>query len=214
VIPPGRGDPRIGSEYRALAEHLGVPAERFPMDVALTEADRARVQSQLAEWEVAGRYAVLCPFTTRPQKHWFDEHWRALMPLLRERAGLAAVILGGPGDAEHGDVLAAGEAANLAGGLSLRESAAAIAGASLLIGVDTGLTHMGTAYGIPTVALFGSTRPYLETDSPRTRVLYEPLWCSPCRRRPICGGVFSCMRLHRPEAVADVATGLMAEPTA
>jgi heptosyltransferase-1 len=71
----------------------------------------------------------------------------------------------------------------------------------VLVGVDTGLTHMGTALGVPTVALFGSTRPYLHTDSPATRVVYEPLWCSPCRRNPVCGGEFSCMRLHRPRGV-------------
>ncbi|MGE0082654.1 MAG: glycosyltransferase family 9 protein, partial [Thiohalomonadaceae bacterium] len=55
-------------------------------------------------------------------------------------------------------------------------------------------THMGTAFARPTVALFGSTCPYLETGSARTRVIYHALECSPCRRRPTCGGAFTCMR--------------------
>mgnify|MGYP000098901482 CR=1 FL=1 len=71
---------------------------------------------------------------------------------------------------------------------------AAIARAGLLIGVDTGLTHMGTALRVPTVALFGSTRPYLDALTTRTAVLYEALPCSPCRRHPTCHGAFDCMR--------------------
>jgi len=73
------------------------------------------------------------------------------------------------------------------------QSAAVIKNAALMIGVDTGLTHMGTAFMRPTVALFGSTCPYLITASPATRVLYHPFPCSPCRRSPTCSGEFPCM---------------------
>lgn len=212
VLQPPRSDRRIGSEYRYLAEWLGIEADRFPMDLALTTADRQRVREELALGALAGDYAVLCPFTTRAQKHWFDESWCDLARALAGRCGLAAVILGGV-EARPGGERIVREAGvpvvNLTGALTLRESAAAIAGARLLIGVDTGLTHIGTAVGIPTVALFGSTRPYLETDSPLTRVLYQPLWCSPCRRKPICGGAYSCMRLHRSADVLAVAESLL-----
>ncbi|MDN5849441.1 MAG: glycosyltransferase family 9 protein [Nitrococcus sp.] len=212
VLQPPRSDPLIGSEYRYLAESLGLEASRFAMDVALTASDHQGVRRALAAHALVGDYAVLCPFTTRAQKHWFDESWRVLARELGGRFGLAAVILGGS-QARAGGERIIGEAGvpmvNLAGTLSLRESAAAIAGARLLIGVDTGLTHIGTAAGIPTVALFGSTRPYVETDSPLTRVLYEALWCSPCRRRPICGGAYSCMRVHQPEQVLAVAQSLL-----
>lgn len=212
VVPVDRSDPRIASEYRRLAEHLGAPPDSFAMNLAITEADRRAVDDALAGREAAAGYAVLCPFTTRPQKHWFDDRWRELGQRLGERAGLAPVILGGPADRDHAEALVqriGGLATSLAGALSVRESAAAIAGARLLVGVDTGLTHMGTAFGIPTVALFGSTRPYLETDSPRTRVLYEPLWCSPCGRNPICGGKYSCMRLHHTAGVLETALALV-----
>ncbi|MCO6439623.1 MAG: glycosyltransferase family 9 protein [Nitrococcus mobilis] len=212
VLQPPRSDPRIGSEYRYLAEWLGVEASCFPMDLALTAADRQGVRQALARHALEGDYAVLCPFTTRLQKHWFDEFWRDLAEALAARFGLTSVLLGGPEARTRGERIAYQVGVpmmNLAGALTLRESAAAIAGARLLVGVDTGLTHIGTAVGIPTVALFGSTRPYLETDSPLTRVLYEALWCSPCRRRPVCGGAYSCMRLHRPAHVLAAARSLL-----
>jgi len=211
VLEVPRDHPVMGSEYRQVAAHLGLPSDPFPMDLAVTEADRQTARQALAAAGVSGPYAVLCPFTTRPQKHWFDERWRALAGGLGKRLGLAPVVLGGPGDQAAAAALldSDGAAVSLAGQLELRASAALVAESSLLVGVDTGLTHMGTAFGIPTLALFGSTRPYLQTDSPRTRVLYHSLWCSPCRRRPICGGVFSCMRLHQAGTVLNAASELL-----
>ena len=44
---------------------------------------------------------------------------------------------------------------NLVGQFKLDETVAVIRGAKLLVGVDTGLTHMAIALDIPTVALFG-----------------------------------------------------------
>src|SRR5690606_23114049 len=123
----------------------------------------------------------LCPFTTRPQKHWMEERWAPLAGRLREEFGLQAVMLGGPGDrAAAARIEAAGGVVNLAGATTLRQAAAVIRGASLLVGVDTALSHVGTAFEIPTVPLFGSTCPYRETDSPKTIVIYKKLDCSPC----------------------------------
>ena len=96
--------------------------------------------------------------------------------------------------------------------LKLDETVAVIADASLLIGVDTGLTHMGTALRIPTVALFGSTRPYRDARSARTVILYEQLPCSPCRRHPTCDGRFDCMAAHTVAGVLAAAQRVLATP--
>jgi len=63
--------------------------------------------------------------------------------------------------------------------------------------------------GTPTLALFGSTRPYLDPGVPGGRVLYESMDCSPCRRHPTCHGEFTCMRRHTVEKVADAIRGLL-----
>jgi len=70
-----------------------------------------------------------------------------------------------------------------------------------LVGVDTGLTHMGIAAAIPVITLFGSTCPYQDTGQDTTVVLYKAMECSPCRRNPTCGGAFTCMT---DISVADV----------
>jgi len=43
--------------------------------------------------------------------------------------------------------------------LDLRQLAGVLAGAALVIGVDTGLTHLGAALGRPTVGIFCGTSP-------------------------------------------------------
>ena len=94
---------------------------------------------------------------------------------------------------------------SLAGATRLPEAAALIRHAGLLVGVDTGLTHMGTAFATPTVALFGSTRPYLDTGRSNGRVIWLGLPCSPCRRRPTCDGAFTCLRDITADRVMDEA---------
>jgi len=155
---------------------------------------------------------VICPFTTRPQKHWFAAHWRALVPRLSAELGLQVLMLGGPGDVEAARELAAGvDVVNLVGETDLQTAAGMIRDCELLIGVDTGLTHMGIAFDRPTVCLFGSTRPYLRSDSDRTRVIYHALECSPCRRNPTCNGAYTCLREITPDEVIGEAHALLPE---
>ena len=86
-----------------------------------------------------------------------------------------------------------------------------IRGARLLVGVDTGITHLGVAMGAPTLALFGSTCPYLRAPEGRLQVVYLPRPCSPCRRNPTCGGRFDCMREIDVDRVAAAVDGLQSE---
>jgi len=213
VIPRGGEQARIGSEYKYLAEQLGLDAGDFLPTLTLAPAAQAAVRARLAGHGLTpGRYAVFAPFTTRPQKHWFEDAWQALAPQLIAATGLTPVILGGPADTEAAARIAAADPriVNLAGQTRLPEAVAAIADAALLIGVDTGLTHMGTALARPTVAIFGSTCPYKHTGRNTGCVIWLGLECSPCKRRPTCGGKFTCLRDITPEMVLDRARAMLA----
>lgn len=213
VIPRGGQKGRIGSEYQFLARQLGLDAGDFLPTLSVTPAAQESVLGKLAAHGLGpGRYAVFAPFTTRPQKHWFEDAWQALAPRLIDATGLIPVILGGPGDTEAAARIAAGDSriVNLAGQTRLPEAVAAIAHSALLIGVDTGLTHMGTALARPTVAIFGSTCPYIDTGRPTGSVIWLGMECSPCRRRPTCGGKFTCLRDITPEMVLEHAQAMLA----
>ena len=216
VVGRDVADDRLGKEYRALATALGLDAARFAMDIVVPSPDETAARSLLRELAVAGDYCAFAPFTTRPQKHWLDERWSALAQRLVAQRGWRAVLLGGPGDRARAEEIAAasgGAAVPLAGKTSLTEAAAVIRGARLLVGVDTGLTHLGVAMTRPTLALFGSTCPYRRAPEGRLRVIYLPRPCSPCRRRPTCEGRFDCMReISVDRVVAEVGELLATNP--
>jgi heptosyltransferase-1 len=196
---------RISSEYLGLAEDLGWDTRDFDLSLRLLSSDVERAGV------VAGSesYLVVAPFTTRPQKHWTREYWQELISALVAQ-GRKVACLGGPSDREEAQAMLGDlRVENWVGVYPLGVSAALIQGADAVIGVDTGLTHMGIAAGVPTVALFGSTCPYTQTGRDNVRVIYHALPCSPCKRRPTCGGHFDCMGGIRPVEVLDALRQVM-----
>jgi heptosyltransferase I len=205
---------RIGSEYLYLARSLGLEIDDFAMAVHYGENEAGFAERVISEHGLSDGYAVLCPFTTRPQKHWIEDHWAPLAVRIRNDLGLTPVLLGGPAEREASARIrdaAAVPVLDLAGRTRLMEAAALIDRAALLIGVDTGLGHMGIAFGTPSLLLFGSTCPYRETTRANARVLYHPLDCSPCKRRPTCDGAFTCMRMIKVDAVVSAARDMLGE---
>jgi len=103
-------------------------------------------------------YAVLVHATSRADKLWPESRWSALLAHIA-RLGLTVVL-------PWGNAEEAARSARLADHVpgaivpsrqELPELAALLAGAALVIGVDTGLTHLAAALGTPTVALFVAT---------------------------------------------------------
>jgi len=214
VIERGGPIERISSEYLHFAQALGLDAAEFVPTLFASPQHAARAQALLSESGLDGRdYAVFAPFTTRPQKHWFDDAWAGLTRMVVAEQ-IQPVVLGGPADRAGAAQLVKHipDAVNLVGRTSLGEAAALIQRARLVIGVDTGLTHMGLAFKRPTVALFGSTRPYLDTCHPNAEVIWLGLPCSPCRRRPTCRGAFTCLRDIAPEQVMAAVRRVLAVP--
>jgi len=211
-----RGDVtcQMGSEYFHLLKQLGIDTADLRQSIHLSSASFTNASEVLASSGVHGNYIAFAPFTTRPQKHWFEQQWIQLAHEVTHRLALPIVWLGGPGDRSSAEILAAaGGGITLAGQTSLATSAAIIARSAVLVGVDTGLTHLGTAFNMPTVALFGSTCPYTHTRNPNTVVLYHQLSCSPCRRKPTCNGQYDCMQAITVAEVMQVMAQLLEEKT-
>lgn len=211
LLPKG-GDPAdISSEYRYLAEQVtGLPAAAPRLLVA--PETTAQVTQAMSARGLSAGFIALCPFTTRPQKHWMEDYWPQLAQELARKGVGPFVILGGPADRPAAQrihsQLPAGSI-NLAGETRLPDLGGWLSQAGLVIGVDTGLTHIGIAVRRPTLALFGSTCPYTRgADSPLT-VMYDALPCAPCKRKPTCGGDWTCMKQLTPQRVATKALELL-----
>jgi heptosyltransferase I len=100
-------------------------------------------------------YALLLHATARREKEWPEQSWIAVGSAIAAR-GLELVLPWGT-DCERvrSERLAAHLTnARVPGRRPLDETARIIAGASLVVGVDTGLAHLAAALGVPLVAIF------------------------------------------------------------
>jgi heptosyltransferase-1 len=208
---------RISSEYRHLAEQLGLDVGDFRMEVPLAEEDRAWAREKEFELGLGEGFFVALPFTTTPQKHWREDRWAKVMDRVAEEFGLPTVVLGGPEDREAMDRItgmASSEPVSLVGETSLTQASAMVERASLVIGVDTGLSHMAIAFDRPTVTIFGSNIPYTLPPTDRAQVIVNWLECSPCRGNPTCDGAFTCTELITVDQVVATALGVLANAEA
>ncbi len=155
------------------------------------------------------RYAVLVPVTRWETKCWPADRFGKLAKTIKQCHGLGTVLVGGSADIPAGDTAAAaseGTAANLCGKTTLRELAALIAGASIVVTADSTPMHMAAAAARPLVALFGPTNPARTGPYARTPdVLRVELNCSPCylRHKRQCPHEHACMEELAVETVAD-----------
>jgi heptosyltransferase-1 len=116
--------------------------------------DRARFAS------AGERYAVLLHSTAEPRKLWPEENWVALGKALGD---LTLVLPWGTADerARSERLASALPRARVPERAPLDSVARLIAGAQFVIGVDTGLTHLAAALGVPLVAIFAGSQPRL-----------------------------------------------------
>jgi heptosyltransferase-1 len=108
------------------------------------------------------RYAVLLHATARPEKEWPEDNWIALGDALA-RNGLDLILpWGSEKERARAERIAARVAtAKVAAHQPLDELTRMIAGASFVVGVDTGLLHVAAALGVPLVAIFAGSSPGL-----------------------------------------------------
>ena len=110
----------------------------------------------------AERYAVLLHGTSRPSKLWPDECWTELGRWLHG-TGFECVLPWGDGiEKLRAERLAAAiPDARVLERQPLDATAKVIAGAGLVVGVDTGLLHLAAAYQVPLAGIYVSSDPGL-----------------------------------------------------
>lgn len=210
---PGLTDvDRIGGEFRDLADWMGLDGDAWRLEAPLAEDAREEARRHLAQAGIEGAYVVAIPHTTRPFKHWEESRWGPLVDALHERTGAPVVMLGGPGDREATDRIVRGVESDglvdLVGATSLGAAAAIVAESDLVVGVDTGLTHVAHYHDRRTVCLFGPAA-YVVPPTPVTRIIrHDELECVRCIPRgpgPTCDGAWWCMdRITSEEVMGHV----------
>lgn len=118
----------------------------------------------LSRSNVAGAspYAILQHGTSREAKQWREVDWIGIGQWLSKRGFEVVIPWGSQAERVTSERLAAAiKTSRILPRQSLDLTAQTIAGASLVVGVDTGLLHLAAAYGVPLIAIFTATEPGL-----------------------------------------------------
>ncbi len=151
------------------------------------------------------------------ERQWPVERWIELLQALkRQYPQMKFVFLGGPGDFAFSDRIASqiDGSLNFCGKLKLMDSVSVLRRASLFLGIDSMLLHFGRMLQVPSVSLWGPTRPHilLRPGLAPEYASYSEISCSPCvhiTEKPPCRGQNICMQSHRTEAVLEKAASLI-----
>ena len=143
------------------ARALGYPMpERLDYGIAAPAAMAEALAQKMPAGFSGNRYAVLLHATSAAIKEWPEQNWTALGCRLAQ-TGVSSVL---PYGSEAERVRSERLADSIPGALvpprlELDLLAALLSGASVVAGVDTGLSHLAVALGRPTIGIYCATDP-------------------------------------------------------
>lgn len=154
------------------------------------------------------KMVALAPGSIWPTKRWPASYFSELAGLLNEK-GYYVVLIGGKDDYPLCEFISDNgrQGQNLAGYLSLRQTCHILTLCSCLVTNDSAPLHLGTAAGIPVIAIFGPTVPEFGFSPIGTVdgvIELKGLQCRPCgmhghRKCPV--KTFACMEQVTPGMV-------------
>jgi heptosyltransferase-2 len=148
-------------------------------------------------------------------KRWLPERFAESAAAVAIRIGGAVALFGSADERElcesiSGEVARRGiRVHNFAGATTLRQFIELAAACRVVLTNDSGAMHIASAAGVPTVAVFGATD-HVGTGptGPLSRVVREPVDCSPCLLRE-CPIDHRCMTRISAGRVAETALELL-----
>jgi heptosyltransferase I len=105
-------------------------------------------------------YAVIMPSASRDDKLWPAEDWHAVFDRLTEQGLQLKILSGSDAEMQRAQALVSGRSnALVLPRMDLTEVARCLAGAQVMVGLDSGLTHLSAALGRPTIGIYKASTP-------------------------------------------------------
>lgn len=121
-----------------------------------------RAKQMLLSWLPNRPYAVLLHATSRADKQWQTSRWLALGSHFNSIGITCILPWGSEAELAQSQRLSRDIAGSIVPPLlKISEIATLVAGARIVIGVDTGITHLAAALNVPVVAIFCASDPML-----------------------------------------------------
>lgn len=180
----------------------------FPLDDEETLLARNLLRGeviQLHPHNADQPYAIFCPAAARPHKFWHPDGFATVADWASRDLGMLPVFLGSQREVplvEKVTRLCSVPFLSLAGKTNLRQAAALIQGAALVVGLDTASAHLATSLGKPSVTIFGPAGIHYQPRGPLHETLRADCHLHPCRwTRKSCPAGYECVLAVRPEQV-------------
>jgi heptosyltransferase-2 len=201
--------------YLDLAKAVSAAVDHHSVEIAANAEEKSQARKLLESTGLAPdrHFLVLNPGAAYGSaKRWGEDRFAEAGDALASELGLDVAIIGSETErsiAERIRGLMRSRVVVLNGKTSLETLIGVISESSLVLTNDSGPMHIAAALGVPTVAVFGptddvATGPY----GHRTRIVKEPVDCSPCMLRD-CPIDHRCMTRVSAEAVANAARELL-----
>jgi lipopolysaccharide heptosyltransferase II len=201
--------PRLGPVEHQVLHYLQIAREVG----GLSEPPAVRMFLPRAKSNGATAKIGLCPGAEYgPAKRWLPERFAEVAVAVSAQRPVQWILFGTSGDAEIGATIEASAGTNCInriGKTTMNELIAELSECALLLTNDTGTMHLATILGVPVVAVFGSTEPYLTGPLGSARhVIRHQVECSPCFLRE-CPIDFRCMKTVTVNEVVESVSSLL-----
>jgi len=158
---------------------------------------------------------VICPGARSELKRWPADRFAAVADSLIEHENVTVLLSGEPDEAPIIDEIRHAmrhQAMSMVGRLTIRQTAALMSRARLVITNDSASLHVACAMHVPVLALFGPTdaKKYGPTG-PQDRVIRRRLFCAPCEQA-LCRFNHECLRFIGVDEVIESATEMLRAP--
>lgn len=153
----------VAKQQHAVERTRELFAKSLGYNKPQTQGDYAIAQHFLNKMNTdTDQYAVFLHATTRDDKHWPEANWRELIGLLSQSGVRIKLPWGAAHEEARAKRLAEGfDYVDVLPRMSLEDVARVLAGATFVVSVDTGLSHLTAALDRPNVTLYGPTDPGL-----------------------------------------------------
>ncbi|QQD20382.1 ADP-heptose--LPS heptosyltransferase I [Oceanospirillaceae bacterium ASx5O] len=145
--------------FYAFIEYLGVPPSAPQWQLPLSDADQEFARQRLQQRATV----VICPAASKDERNWLPERYAAFADYVVNQ-GFQVAVCGSPA-AREVQLAAQIEAAmqqqalNLVGQTSLKQLAAVLQQAVLVLAPDSGPAHIATTQGTPVLGLYAHSNP-------------------------------------------------------
>lgn len=145
--------------FFSFIEYLGVPRSQPTWSLPITTQDRAFARQQLQEKPCV----IICPAASKDERNWPTAHYAEFADYVVSQ-GYQVVLCGSPAPREQqlanqiADLMTQ-PVVNLVGQTNLKQLAALLGEAKLVLAPDSGPAHIATTQGTPVLGLYAHSNP-------------------------------------------------------